>query len=250
MDDLKTIVARIEGRLAELGLNPSAASKAAGLSPGAIRNLQRGARGEIKLKGASAKTLGAIATALKVDLNWLMGGATIHAPALSVKATTAPPVIRPEGPEKSTVEPAPNAPTFSQFGDFDIEVRGITVGGEDDEFYFNGKVSEHVRRPPGLMHKKGVFAVEVSNDSMVPRYDPGDLIYVQKANPVADDDVVVELYHPEDENLAGKSFVKTFVRRTGRRITCKQFNPPKEVEFDAGEVREIYKVFRNRDLFG
>ena len=159
-------------------------------------------------------------------------------------------VIRPEGPEESETRPAPDAPRFSEMGDFDVEVRGVTVGGEDDEFYFNGQVLEYVRRPPGLSRKKEVFAVNVSNDSMYPRYDPGDLVYAQKANPVAGDDVLIELYHPDDENLAGKSFVKTFVRRTGRRITCKQFNPPKEVEFDAGEVRQICKVFRNRDLFG
>lgn len=159
-------------------------------------------------------------------------------------------LIRPEGPEESETRPAPDAPRFSEMGDFDVEVRGVTVGGEDDEFYFNGQVLEYVRRPPGLSRKKEVFAVNVSNDSMYPRYDPGDLVYAQKANPVAGDDVLIELYHPDDENLAGKSFVKTFVRRTGRRITCKQFNPPKEVEFDAGEVRQICKVFRNRDLFG
>lgn len=162
----------------------------------------------------------------------------------------SPTIIRPEGPEQSETKPAPDAPRFSEMGDFDVEVRGITVGGEDDEFYFNGKVLEHVRRPPGLTRKREVFAVEVSGDSMYPRYDPGDLVYAQRANPAAGDDVLIELYHPDDENLAGKSFVKTFVRRTGRRITCKQFNPPKDIEFDAGEVRQICKVFRNRDLFG
>ncbi len=159
-------------------------------------------------------------------------------------------VIRPEGPEASEAHAADEAPRFSEFGDFDVEVRGITVGGEDDEFYFNGRVTEHVRRPPGLKHKKGVFALEVSNDSMVPRYDPGDLVYAQETNVVAGDHVVVELYHPDDETQAGKSFVKKFVRRTGLRIYCTQYNPPKEVEFDTGEVKAVYRVFPNRELFG
>lgn len=163
---------------------------------------------------------------------------------------TAPMVIRPEGPEATEVVPADNAPRFSEFGDFDVEVRGISVGGEDDDFYFNGKVSEHVRRPPGLIHKRGVFAVEVSNDSMVPRYEPGEIVYVQEKAPVAGDHVVVELYHPDEQDKAGKSFVKKFVRRTGRRIYCTQYNPVKDVEFDAGEVKAIYRVFPNRELFG
>jgi phage repressor protein C with HTH and peptisase S24 domain len=166
------------------------------------------------------------------------------------RPASAPLVIRPEGPEASEVSPAPNAPKFSEFGDFDVEVRGITVGGDDDEFYFNGKISELVRRPPGLRHKKGVFAVMVSNDSMVPRYDPGETIYVQERSPVAGDHVVIELYHPTNPEQAGKSFVKKFERRTGRRIYCTQYNPPKEVEFDAGEVKTVFRVFPNSELFG
>ncbi|ABE64083.1 putative phage repressor [Nitrobacter hamburgensis X14] len=240
MDDLKTIVARIEARLEEMGTNPAAASRAAGLSPGAIRNLQRGAKGEIKLKGASGKTLSALAEYLQVPLDWLMSGSG---------EPGKPQVIRPAGPERSTVVDAPNAPRLSEFGDFDVEVRGISVGGGDDEFYFNGDVIDHLRRPPGILRAKNVFALNVAGDSMMPRYEPGEPIYVQRANPVIGDYVVVELY-PEIEGQAGKSFLKKLVRRTGRRVTCSQLNPPKELEFDTGEVKEIYRVLKPRDLLG
>lgn len=240
MDDLKTIVGRIEARLAEMGTNPAAASKAAGLSPGAIRNLQRGAKGEIKMKGASGRTLSAIATYLQVPLDWLTSGSGEPGKPL---------VIRPSGPEKSNVEDAPDAPRLSQLGDFDVEVRGITVGGNDDEFYFNGEVIDHVRRPPGIRHARNVFALNVSGDSMLPRYEPGEPIYAQRAHANPGDYVVVELY-PEDENHAGKSFLKQLVRRTGLRVTCKQLNPEREIEFDAGEVKEIYRVLKPRELLG
>ncbi len=149
-------------------------------------------------------------------------------------------VIRPEGPEPSEALPALNAPKFSQFGDYDVEVRGITVGGENGEFYFNGRVRENVRRPPGLIHKKGVFALEISNDSMSPRYEPGEIVFVQERDPIAGDHVVIELCHPDDPDLAGKSFVKKFARRAGRRIYCSQYNP----------VKAIYRVFPNSELFG
>ena len=84
---------------------------------------------------------------------------------------------------------------------------------------------------------------------MMPRYEPGEPIYCQKANPAPGDYVVVELY-PESDGHAGKSFLKQLVRRTGRRVTCSQFNPPKEVEFDAGEVKEIFRVLKPRELLG
>jgi phage repressor protein C with HTH and peptisase S24 domain len=161
----------------------------------------------------------------------------------------APQIIRPAGPEPSEVEPATNAPTLSQMGDFDVEVRGISVGGEDDEFYFNGEVIDHIRRLPGIKRAKNVFALNVSGESMMPRYEPGEPIYVQKTNPVAGDYVVVELF-PETEGQSGKAFLKQLVRRTGLRVICKQFNPPKEVEFDAGEVKDIYRVLKPKDLLG
>lgn len=170
---------------------------------------------------------------------------------LLVDGSPAPaiPVIRPGGPESSEVEPATAAPKLSQFGDFDVEVRGITVGGSDDEFYFNGEVNDHIRRPPGIRRANNVFALNVSGESMMPRYEPGEPIYVQRTNPAVGDYVVVELY-PEDDNQAGKSFLKQLVRRTGLRVTCRQFNPPKEVEFDAGEIKEIYRVLKPRELLG
>lgn len=168
---------------------------------------------------------------------------------LLLDTASGPEVIRPGGPEASTVEPATNAPTLSQLGDFDVEVRGISVGGSDDEFYFNGEVIDHIRRPPGIKRAKNVFALNVSGDSMMPRYEPGEPIYVQRTNPAVGDYVVVELY-PEDDGHAGKSFLKQLVRRTGRRVTCSQFNPPKEVEFDAGEVKEIFRVLKPRELLG
>ncbi len=191
-----------------------------------------------------------IAEYLAVDVGWLLGGVTINAPSLIASAATVPPVIRPEGPETSEVQPARNAPRFSQFGDFDVEVRGITVGGGDDDFLFDGNVRELIRRPPGLIHSKGVFALEISNDSMSPRYEPGDIVYVQERNAIVGDHIIIELYHPDDPEQPGKSFVKKLVRRTGRRIYCAQYNPPKEVEFDTGEVKAVYRVFPNRELFG
>jgi phage repressor protein C with HTH and peptisase S24 domain len=182
-----------------------------------------------------------IANFLGRTTGWLLGN--------DHEVAVEPQVIRPSGPEPSTVVDAPGAPRLSQLGDFDVEVRGISVGGSDDEFYFNGEVIDHLRRPPGIRHARNVFALNVSGDSMIPRYEPGEPIYAQRANPVIGDYVVVELY-PETEGQAGKSFLKKLVRRTGRRVTCSQLNPPKEVEFDAGEVKEIYRVLKPRDLLG
>lgn len=75
MEPLQKIVERIERRLAATGLNATKASKEAGLSGSAIYNLQRGAAGKIKTKGANAATISKLAPVLKTTASWLLEGA-------------------------------------------------------------------------------------------------------------------------------------------------------------------------------
>lgn len=65
MSDLLT---RIEERLEALGLSPRAASLKAGLSPDAIRNIQRG-----KSSRPRGEALAALARALECDVRYLLG---------------------------------------------------------------------------------------------------------------------------------------------------------------------------------
>lgn len=157
-----------------------------------------------------------------------------------------PTVIRPSGPEPSEVVKVGEG--WPDVGDEWMDVRGVTVGGDDSFFYF-GDVIDQVRRPPGIRNAKNVAALNVAGESMAPRFKSGELIYVQQRLPAPGDDVVVELY-PENEGDAPKAFLKEMTRRTGRRIYCKQHNPPSDIEFDAGEVKTVWRVLTMRDLLG
>lgn len=155
-------------------------------------------------------------------------------------------VIRPSGPEPSEVTKVGEG--WPDVGDEWMDVRGVTVGGDDSFFYF-GDVIDQVRRPPGIRNAKNVAALNVAGESMVPRFEPGELIYVQLREPAPGDDVVVELY-PETEGDAPKSFLKRLVAKTGRRLECRQHNPAAPIEFDRGEVKNLWRVLTLRDLLG
>lgn len=75
MAGLKEVVERIEFRLREVGLSAAGASKAAGLSPDAIRNMQRAVTAETGRinPGASTATLRALAPVLETTVAWLTG---------------------------------------------------------------------------------------------------------------------------------------------------------------------------------
>lgn len=185
-----------------------------------------------------------LANLLQVPMDWLLSGG--DAPIPPGSAGAGPVIIRPAGPEPSEVVKVGEG--WPDVGDEWMDVRGVTVGGDDSFFYF-GDVIDQVRRPPGIRNAKNVAALNVAGESMVPRFKSGELIYVQQRLAAPGDDVVVELY-PENEGDVPKAFLKEMTRRTGRRIYCRQHNPPSDIEFDAGEVKTVWRVLTMRDLLG
>lgn len=136
-----------------------------------------------------------------------------------------------------------------QVGPRDVPVLGVTVGGEDADFSFNGEIMEYVRRPPGISTLTNVWANYVIGTSMIPRFEPGELLYSGGRPPVPGDDVVIEMF-PEDGQKVGKCFIKRFVKRAGSQIICRQFNPPKDLEFNAYEIKQMTRIIPTRELLG
>lgn len=204
-------------------------AEVAGVSAQAVGQWERGENGPTMAK------LIVVGKFLELDVDAAMAG-----------IGPRPTVIRPSGPEPTEVTKVGEG--WPDLGDEWMDVRGVTVGGDDSFFYF-GDVIDQVRRPPGIRNAKNVAALNVAGESMSPRFKSGELIYVQQRLAVPGDDVVVELY-PEHEGDAPKAFLKELVRRTGLRVYCKQHNPAADIEFDAGEVRTIWRVLTTRDLLG
>jgi len=149
----------------------------------------------------------------------------------------------------SRIEDAPPLRRFA--GPRDVPVLGTAVGGgdEDGDFRFNGETIDMAPRPPGIANRKDVYALYVENDSMYPRFRPGVKLYVDPhRRPLAGDDVVLELHGAEGE--AGKGFIKCLVKRTATKVIVEQFNPPKQIEFDANQVKNLHRVIPYDELLG
>lgn len=132
----------------------------------------------------------------------------------------------------------------------DVPVHGIAVGGAQGDFSFNGQVVDHVRRPPGVMHLRNLYALWVTGESMAPWNRSGDLIYVSPARPAAlGDHVVVEL-HGEAGHEPGAAMVKLLVGRSATQLRLRQYNPDLEFRVPLSRVRSVHKVLSLRDLLG
>ena len=96
----------------------------------------------------------------------------------------------------------------------------------------------------------GIFAVYITGDSMAPRFDPGDLVFVNPHLPARPgSDVVVEL-HGADE-APGACYVKRYVRRSGGLVVLAQFNPARDdIEIPEDRVKQIYRILTPAELLG
>jgi phage repressor protein C with HTH and peptisase S24 domain len=195
--------------------------------------------------------------ALNIDPAWLIYG---HGPGPSARAqqgsfgheSTAPL----EGAGDTDVDGPSNVrPSLSETPDFrflmkDIPILGHAECGSDGAFTLNGDTIDIVRRPPGLLNRKGIYCIYAEGSSMEPVYEAGDLIYVDPHRPPrAGRDVVIQLVAkgPGGEE---RCFLKRLVRRSGSKWRVKQFNPEKEFVLDDKDVRAVHLVLKNQELMG
>lgn len=94
----------------------------------------------------------------------------------------------------------------------------------------------YVPMHPNQAHVRDAFALEVADVSMVPRYEPGEIIYVAPNRwPSRNQDCVLVT-----TNSIG--LLKRFLRRDADSVHLFQLNPEKEIRFDLVEVEAIHTV--------
>lgn len=123
-----------------------------------------------------------------------------------------------------------------------IPVFGTAVGGSDGRFDLNGSVVDRVAAPPGLIGIQNAYAVMVVGDSMEPRYEAGETVYVHPNKPVQRNGYVVVQLWPEDDGEPISGMVKRFVRMTDSKLVLEQFNPPKQIEIDRARVKAVHRI--------
>ena len=132
----------------------------------------------------------------------------------------------------------------------DVPVYGIAVGGNDGSFFLNGEIVDYVRRPAGASRAKAVYAIFVVGSSMSPRYEEGELVYVNPGRPPAIGDYVVVQLADRDDGSPGVALIKRLTKRTGVSLTLSQFNPAKDIQIPLSDVKAMHHVMTTNELLG
>jgi len=169
-----------------------------------------------------------------VNPYWLIGEIDVATPD-SGELISAP-VERREPSNATVLGLVPRSPVK-------IPLYGTAVGGEDGEFILNGNLLDHVFAPPSLSGIQKAYAVQISGDSMSPRYEDGDSVNVNPDRRVKTGDYVIAQIHIE-EHEPPLAYVKKLKRWTDKELILEQFNPPKELRFEGDRVASVHYVLR------
>lgn len=227
------------------GLSQQALATAAGTSQPQIKRLEAGER-TLSKKWAEqlAPHLGVTAETLMFPPSTVDGEPEIS--SHSGQPTSA-------GPMPNAVLPDEQPPVDTSIfkGPRNVPVYGTGSGGDGGDFSFNGQLIDHAPRPPGIASRRDVYVVYLVGDSVSPKYEDGDPIYVDPhRRPQPRDYVVVELRGDRDGE-PGPAFVKRLVSRGGGKLRLEQHNPKGELDpIDEADVVRVHRVIPWPELIG
>ena len=117
-----------------------------------------------------------------------------------------------------------------------------------------GDVVQYIARPSVLKGRRDVYGVYVQGSSMAPRYQDGELIFVDPVRPpMIGDDVIVFLCDEKGNGHDGDQItcclVKRLVKRSAESIRLEQFTPSSEFDVPAERVWKVQRVIPFSELF-
>ncbi|CAH1665534.1 MULTISPECIES: helix-turn-helix domain-containing protein [unclassified Chelatococcus] len=149
--------------------------------------------------------------------------------------------------DSSSRVPAPNAGRAANLTPMGGVIRTIPVlghaagGAPGRGFIIMGDIIERVPCPPWLESVDGAYALYVDGESMVPRYFPGERVYIHPHKPPSPNDfVVAQVKRPGDFEPHG--YIKQYKGWDRGMLILHQFNPDEDLEFDGDEVVALHKI--------
>jgi phage repressor protein C with HTH and peptisase S24 domain len=163
-----------------------------------------------------AKRIQAVAQILQVSPQWLMFGTP--------------------GVAQTAMPYANDAPWPHSQAGRDLPVRGLAQAGQQQALLLAEGAVSFVERPPSLCGNGQAFAVWVAGQSMLPRYRPGEMVYVDPTKPLSSG--CFALVEMADHT----AFIKEYMGQSRARILLRQYNPQRKIELPSAEIKGLYRI--------
>lgn len=101
--------------------------------------------------------------------------------------------------------------------------------------------NEYVDCPPYLLEIKSGFGVFMHDETMAPRYEPGDLLYIDPTKPPAPGcDILIE------DNDGRLKMRRLKSRKENGDLTLVKFNPPGQETLPASRIKHVRRIVGSR----
>ena len=237
----KILLDRIDHRLAEMGKSRYWLSKETsdGKSHQIVTDIER--KGTVPREPRLVR----MAELLGVSTDWLMGRSDDPQQVRS-EVSLSDKRIDWNGPPRDE----PGIPIVGTGDCADLEVH--TDSGEMahierssfDEDY-------HVRmiaRPPALRGARDLYAIYFHGESMLPRFEPGEVGIVDPGRPARTGDYVLVQLNGGDSDDVVSVLVKRLVRQTAKAVVLEQFNPALTFTVPKQRIARIHRILQQTDL--
>ncbi|MBD2842682.1 S24 family peptidase [Erythrobacter rubeus] len=234
------MIDRVERKRKELGISARELSMRVTGKPDLIRDMKR--RGH----DPSVENTRGLAEELGVSIDWLTGSARSPEQVVSeVGIREVPQAWRgPERPEE------PGIPLVGTGDCAEIQLcdeQGNLVDIERSSFDPDHTV-RLIRRPPALTGNAQLYAIYFQGESMMPRFEPGEVGIVDPTRPPRPGDyVLVQLNNGEDNDVA-TVLVKRLVSQNARETVLHQFNPDRTFIVPRERISRIHRVLQQTEL--
>lgn len=105
-----------------------------------------------------------------------------------------------------------------------------------------------IARPPALQGARDVYAIYFQGESMMPRFEPGEVGIVDPSRPPAPGDYVLVQLNNGQEDHVTSVLVKRLVRSGPRELVLEQFNPPATFTVPRARVARVHRILQQTDL--
>ncbi|WP_057464330.1 XRE family transcriptional regulator [Pseudovibrio sp. POLY-S9] len=181
------------------------------------------------------------ASAFNVSPSWLLFGTEKDQPTQSKH--------KPQKNQETTFREAPHSQADENIRSNASQPRPIsiisgvlpvygTTSGDTDGFILEQPL-DTIPAPSQLMHVPEAYAVYVSGDTMSPRMEEGEAVFVNPRKPAKVGDYVVIQIRDEE---AVRCYVKRYEgREAGYRLLA-QLNPPEQIKFHESDVVAMHRI--------